>query len=149
MENRGVTPKIEIFWSRYVRLAMRAREHSPGIDEPVSLQVTLGALADLWACSPRAARETLARLQALGLLEWRPSAGRGHRSSLLVAVHPVWIYARRAQRAEAGQQWAEAAFWYQEILNDCPCVPDVPTRLAALRQQLGLPPMSDRPCCAS
>jgi MarR-like DNA-binding transcriptional regulator SgrR of sgrS sRNA len=124
--------KDHIYLARY--LAVVDMASGPAV------KVKVEELGELWQCSPRAVRETLDRLTQWGLLKWLPRRGRGQRSELRVLVHPVHIYRVRAERAEAGGRWAEAGFWYGEILRDCPCLPDVPGRLAAVRRRLGLGP---------
>jgi hypothetical protein len=129
--------KAHIYLARYLAVVDMARRRSGAAS---GLAVKVEELGELWQCSPRAVRDTLDRLTRWGLLEWLPRRGRGQRSELRVLVHPVHIYRVRAERAEAGGRWAEAGFWYAEILRDCPCLPDVPGRLAAVRHRLGLGP---------
>jgi hypothetical protein len=150
MKDGSETTKIEVFWSRYLKAAALAEPHPDDRASFGHLELTLADLARIWDCSLRAAQETLRRLEALSLLQWLPSPGRGHRSRLTIHVHPVWIYHARAERAEAGERWAEAAFWYRLILEDCPCVPGAAEHLEACHRRLGLdrvaPPAL---CCAS
>jgi hypothetical protein len=154
VRNGSESTKIEVFWARYLKVAALA-EPDPGDSVCLGqLEVTLADLARIWDCSLRAAQETLRRLEALNLLQWLPSPGRGHRSRLTIRVHPVWIYEARAERAEAGERWAEAAFWYRLILENCPCVPGAAEHLEACYGQLGLvrtaPPIYlNSSCCAS
>ncbi len=55
-----------------------------------------------------------------------------------------------ACHAEVAGHLAEAAFWLGEVLVSCPCIPEVPARLASVRTRLGLEPRSAdaASCCA-
>lgn len=144
----GVSPKAEVFLSRYLALA-RALPAEDGFPDGVEASLTVADLMALWQVSARAVRDTLARLSAWGLVRWRPAPGRAQRSALRLLVHPVHVYFARAERAEAGGRWAEAAFWYGEILSDCPCIDGVEARLRRARSRLGLHPgVGSRACCA-
>ena len=150
MTKARVSLKIDVFWRRYLQVAAQAIL----VPDPGAwgrLDVTLADLAKIWDCSPRSAQASLRRLQAMGLIVWSPTHGRGRRSQLTILVHPVWIYHARAERAEAQERWAEAAFWYQAILDECPCVPDAAEHLLACRARLGLvaSPRLTAACCAS
>lgn len=134
------TLKQDVFLSRYIVLAgwVHARfQVAPDQARPVL--VTVAELAKLWDCSERSARQSLARLQSWGLLTWEPQPGRSRRSFLVLLTHPVHVYYDRARRAEAQGDWAAAAFWLQEILSECPCIPEVPELLDDVRSRLGLP----------
>lgn len=133
-------PKQDVFLSRYIVLAGWVHTRfRVGPDPAHPVLVTVAELAHLWGCSDRATRQSLARLQSWGLLSWEPQAGRARRSFLVLLTHPVHVYYERARRAQADGDWAEAAFWLQEILTECPCIPDVPRLLADVRGRLGLP----------
>ena len=141
-----MTRKAEVYLRRYLALAERRAAGEGGGSEIVT---TVADLAEVWDCSPRAVRETLARLEAWSLVRWQPRSGRGRRSGLRLLVHPVHVYWARAERAEQGGRLAEAAFWYAEILADCPCIPGVDDRLRALRGRLGLPSGAPPACCGA
>ena len=146
----GVGGKAEVFLRRSVDLARYLSDGDAGPARPREARVTVADLAALWQASPRSVRETLARLKAWSLLAWRGAPGRGRRSSLRLLVDPVHVYFARAERAAADGRLAEAAFWYGEILADCPCIEGVPERLAAARRALGLAPRGGAPdaaCC--
>ena len=133
----GVTER-EIHLARDLRLLPYARGNSRGHDVGDRHRVQVEELSRLWDCSPRTVRETLSRLRAWGFLAWDPRPGRGRRSSLTILAHPVYVYFLRGERATAVGHWAEAAFWYGEILDVCPCIPGVPEKLAQARRHLGL-----------
>lgn len=139
-------PKGLVFLERYLDLAQSA----PREGQHAALATTVADLAQLWDCSERSARQTLGRLEMWGLLTWHPRPGRARRSEVVLHGHPVHVYYERACRAEAAGSFAEAGFWLGEVLAACPCIPDVPTRLAAVRARLGLSPSPAAlaPCCA-
>lgn len=143
-----MTRKAEVFLRRYLDLVEHCDQHGTLAEEhQAELSTTISDLAGVWDCSPKAVRETLHQLAEWSLVFWKPESGRGHRSTLLLLVHPVHVYFARAERAEATERWAEAAFWYSEILTDCPCIPTVPERLRVVREKLRLvAPLSA--CCA-
>lgn len=139
-------PKGSVFLDRYLDLAHSA----PPDRQDATLTATIADLARLWDCSERSARQTLGRLQVWGLLAWHPRPGRAQRSEVVLHVHPVHVYYERACRAEAVGSLAEAGFWLGEVLASCPCIPEVPARLASVRTRLGLEmrPADAAPCCA-
>lgn len=139
-------PKGSVFLDRYLALAHSVAPHGQGAPRAA----TIADLARLWDCSERSARQTLGRLEVWGLLAWHPRPGRARRSEVLLHVHPVHVYYERACRAEAAGSLAEAAFWLSEVLASCPCIPEVPARLASVRTRLGLEPRRAdmAPCCA-
>ncbi len=141
-----IGPKGSVFLDRYLLLA----QSPPPAGEGAPRTATIAELAQLWDCSARSARETLGRLQTWGLLAWDPRPGRARRSEVWLHVHPVHVYFERACRAEAAGSLAEAAFWLGEVLMSCPCIPDVPDRLDAVRARLRLEPAiaETLPCCA-
>lgn len=147
----GVGSKAEVFLRRYLDLVRRLGPGDGAFDGAApAIAVTVGELGTIWDASPRAVRDTLGRLAAWSLVAWRPRPGRGRRSALSLLVHPVHVYFTRAERAERDGRPAEAAFWYGEILADCPCIEGVAERLAAARARLGLAQgrgLAGGPCC--
>lgn len=135
------TRKAGPLLARFTALAHWAERHCRRAEDGrCEALTTVGDLAALWDCSHRAAQQTLRALAGRGLVSWEPRPGRGRRSVLRVAVHPVHAYLDRARAAQRREQWAEAAFWLGEILRECPCIPEVPAMLAEARARLGLGP---------
>lgn len=143
-----MTRKAEVFLRRYLALVAywQAGRTPPADPARAALWTTVPDLARVWEASPKAVRETLRQLASWSLVSGNPGVGRGHRSALRLLVHPVHVYFSRAQRAEESERWAEAAFWYAEILAECPCIPGVPERLRACRANLRLAP-DPAACC--
>ncbi|NMP23326.1 SgrR family transcriptional regulator [Sulfobacillus harzensis] len=138
-------PKGNVFLDRYIHLAHAIHDGAP--DQTVGpTTMTIAELAGLWDCSERAAQESVQRLESWGLLRWSPQAGRGKRSGLALLVHPVHVYYERAAHALEQGALAEAGFWLNEVLRECPCIPGTAAMLAEIRQRLGLGRLE--PCCA-
>ncbi len=130
-------PKGDIFFNRYIHLAHAIHDGAPDqIANPTAM--TMAELATLWECSERAAQESVQRLESWGLLRWTPRAGRGKRSVLALLVHPVHVYYERAEWALSHGALAEAGFWLNEVMRECPCIPAAAALLTEIRQRLGL-----------
>jgi MarR-like DNA-binding transcriptional regulator SgrR of sgrS sRNA len=133
-----VDPKGNVFLNRYIQLAHAI--HGGRLPDQTAgpTTMTIRELASLWDCSERAAQESVQRLEQWGLLRWSPQAGRGRRSDLALLVHPVHVYFEQAERALGHGALAEAGFWLNEVMRECPCIPAAATMLTEIRQQLGL-----------
>lgn len=137
-------PKGNVFLNRYIHLAHAI--HSGASDQTAApTTMTMAELATLWDCSERSAQESVQRLESWGLLRWTPKSGRGKRSDLALLVHPVHVYYERAERALADGALAEAGFWLNEVMRECPCIPTAATLLTEIRQRLGLAGLAR--CC--
>ena len=137
-------PKGDVFLNRYIHLAHAIHDGSPDeIAGPTTM--TIAELATLWECSTRAAQESVQRLESWGLLRWTPHAGRGKRSRLALLTHPVHVYYERAERALAHGALAEAGFWFNEVMRECPCIPAASALLTEIRPRLALADIAR--CC--
>ncbi len=137
LEGMGLDPKANIFLTRYIHLA-HAIDDELHDGHAQSTTMTIAEMAALWDCSERAAQESVRRLQTWGLIRWHPRAGRGKRSDLALLVHPVHVYFERAQHALEQGALAEAGFWLQEVIRECPCIPAAAMLLTDIRHSLGI-----------